>query len=104
MPTPFAALESRVNAAVMRRLSNREAAYVPVAGGAPRMVLGIFEAQYGTDLERMAGDIFPAFTCKSADVADVSRGATLLIDATSYEVVEPMPDGAGFTVLRLRLV
>ena len=114
MPAPFAALEARVNSAVIDRLSNREASFTPESGGVPRVVSGMYEAQYGMQLEQMVGDSSPAFTTHSILVADAAPGAQLLLHevrdaagalvhaAELFEVVEPMPDGAGFTVLRLR--
>jgi hypothetical protein len=104
MPAAFAALESRVNAAVIDRLSNRTAAYTAPGGGAARDVDGIFDAHYATDLESLAGDSTPAFTCSTDTVSDATRGAHLTVGLEVFEVVEVMPDGAGLTVLRLRSV
>lgn len=101
MPASFAALETRVNAAVIARLSNREVQYTPVAG-LQRVVVGIFDAQYAQLLDDLAGAATPALTCASSDVPDATNGAGVVVDGQAYEVVEPMPDGAGLTVLRLR--
>ena len=102
MPLAFAAIESRVNRAVIGRLANREALYTPMGGGEARTLAGIFDAEYAVRLEELAGDSSPAFTCSADDIGDVRRGAGLVIDGEQYEVVEPKPDGAGLTVLRLR--
>lgn len=110
----FAALEARVNAAVVDRLSDREAMFTPAAGGAARPVSGLYDAAYGTQLEQMAGDSSPALTVLTELVQDAAPGARLVLLAVidkagvivapqeSFEVAEPQPDGAGFTVLRLR--
>lgn len=109
----FAALEARVNAAVIDRLSDRQASFTP-RGGAARPVTGMYDAAYGTQLEQMAGDSSPALTVRTDLVLDATPGASLillaLIDANgvvvapeeTFEVVEAQPDGAGFTALRLR--
>jgi len=110
----FAALQARVNAAVIDRLSERQASFTPKGGGAARPLQGMYDDAYGTQLEQMAGDSSPALTVRTDLVLDATPGATLIllavIDAAgvlvapeeTFEVVEPQPDGAGFTVLRLR--
>lgn len=115
----FAALEARVNAAVIQRLSNRVASVVPAGGGAARPVSGIYDAAYATSLEDMVGGSTPAFTCSSAEGRDLTAGATIVLSSVTevlpngteivwasvtFAVVEHMPDGAGLTVLRLRKV
>lgn len=115
----FAALESRVNAAVIKRLSNRVASCTPSGGGVPRDVPGLFDAEYAEQLDGMVGGSTPAFTCNSGYAVDLTAGATVVVPSVvevlpdgsevvwasvTYEVAEPMPDGAGFTVLRLRKV
>lgn len=97
MPAPFAALEARVNAAVFKRLANADA----TLNGVP--VQGIFDAEYA--LEDLGGGVAasgPVFTLASSAVPANVAGATLVVGAVTYKVVEPMPDGTGVTVLRLR--
>ena len=97
MSAPFAALEARVNAAVVKRLSNADATLAGVA------VQGIFDSAYA--LEDVAGGVSaygPVFTLASSAVPAVVAGLTLVVNGSSYKVVEPMPDGTGLTVLRLR--
>lgn len=97
MPAPFAALEARVNAAVMSRLSNADATLGGVA------VQGIFDNAYAVlDVGGENYSTGPAFTLASTVVPDSVAGLTLVHNAVAYKVVEPMPDGAGLTVLRLR--
>lgn len=110
----FAALQARVNARVIERLSDRQALFTPAGGGAARPLMGMFEAAYATQLEQLAGDVAPALTVRTDLVLDATPGAQLVLLAVvdadgaivlpeeSFEVVEPQPDGAGFTVLRLR--
>lgn len=97
MVAPFAALEARVNGAVFRRLSNADG----VLSGVP--VQGIFHNEYL--LEDVGGGVAssgPAFELASGDVPANVAGASLVVNAVTYKVVEPMPDGTGVTVLRLR--
>lgn len=103
MPAPFAALEARVNAAVIDHLANRVGSFTPVAGVA-RDVSGVFDAEYATQLEQMAGDSTPAFSGRTDQLADATRGSLLTLPEGNFEVVEAQPDGAGMTVLRLRSV
>lgn len=102
MTAAFAALKTRANRAVMKHLADSEALYTPAGGGAAMLVEGEFDAAYATQLEELAGDSTPAFICSVEDVGEVRRGATLVIDGTTFEVVRPEPDGAGFVVMRLR--
>ncbi len=117
MSLAFTRLEARVNAAVIARLANRTATVVPVGGGAPRNVDGLYDAEYATQLDDMVGGSTPAFICASAQAADLTKGATVVLtsvleilpDGTevvwasaTFTVAEHMPDGAGLTVLRLR--
>jgi hypothetical protein len=44
----------------------------------------------------------PVLTLSSADVPPNVVGASVVVGAVTYKVVEPMPDGAGITMLRLR--
>ena len=103
MPASFAALESRVNRAVMKTLSNRTVIFTP-AGGPARELAGIFDADYARMLEELVTSSTPAMTFATESVEDATRGAELTFDSTSWEVVEVEPDGAGLTVLRLRKI
>lgn len=112
----FAALEARVNARVIDRLSDRQASFTPATGGAARPVQGLYDAAYASQLDQLAGDVSPALTVRTDLVLDATPGAQLVLLAVldeaanvvapeeTFEVVEPMPDGEGFTVLRLRSV
>lgn len=97
MTSPFAAMESRLNAAVFRNLANATATLGGVA------VVGIFDSEYL--LQDMGGSMAasgPVFTLASAYVPANVTGLLLVVNGMTYKVVEPMPDGTGVTVLRLR--
>ena len=98
MAAPFAALEARVNRAVITRLSNVDA----LLAGLP--VQGIFDAEYlEVDMGSGIQSSGPALTLPSANVPANSGGAAVTVNGKTYKVVESQPDGTGMTVLRLRL-
>ncbi len=97
MAAPFAALEARVNRAVFARLSNATA----TLAGLP--VSGIFDNAY--QLDELTGGVAgsaPVFVLASSDVPANVAGLSLIVNGSTYKVVEPMPDGTGMTTLRLR--
>lgn len=97
MTAPFAFLEARANAAVMKSLANAEATLGGVA------VTGIFDNGYDEQSIAMGvAGTAPVFTLASASVPAGVIGLSLLIGAVTYKVVESMPDGTGITRLQLR--
>lgn len=97
MTARFAALEARANRAVFLHLGNANA----TIAGLP--VVGIFDAEY--QLQDMASGIMstaPVLTLASANVPANVVGSSVVVNGLTYKVVEPMPDGTGVTVLRLR--
>ncbi len=97
MPAPFAALETRLNSAVLRRLANAEG----TLAGVP--VSGIFRSPYQVD--ELTGGVVgsvPEFELASSAVPPAVVGQPLVIGAVTWKVVESMPDGTGLTTLRLR--
>jgi len=97
MTAPFAALETRLNTAVFKQLSNVDATLAGLT------VRGIFDAAY--ELQDMASGIMssaPVLTLASADVPTNVVGASVVVGAVTYKVIEAMPDGTGITMLRLR--
>lgn len=94
MPTPFAALEARVNAAACARLANASADF---GGGA--VVDGIFDNAYAS-ADMMAGTE-PVFQAETASVSAVTRGSAITINGTAYLVRIREDDGTGWTVLLL---
>lgn len=66
-------------------------------------VRGIFDNAYA--LQDVGGEVYasgPVFTLASSAVPANVAGAVLVVGGVTYKVVEPMPDGTGVTVLRLR--
>ena len=66
-------------------------------------VRGIFDEAY--EVQDMGGDIAssgPVFTLPSSAVPASVTGVPLVVKGKTYKVVEPMPDGTGVTMLRLR--
>lgn len=98
MTAPFAALEARVNAAVFARLANADATLNGVA------VVGIFDNGYDEQAIAMGiSGTAPLYTLASSAVPSGVIGMSLVIGATTYKVVESMPDGTGITRLQLRV-
>lgn len=74
-------------------------------------VRGIFDNGYADrdninyefeELGRGVSASAPLFTLPSVSVPSPVIGLALVIGSTTYKVAEPMPDGTGFTTLRLR--
>lgn len=95
---PFAALESRLNSAVLQRLSNAEAT---LSSGT--VVPVIFDNGYAQGLGGMVETSQPSCQLASTDAATLAQGGTLAIGAMSYRVAEIHPDGTGLTTLVLEL-
>lgn len=85
MPTPFAALEARINAAVDQHLSNATAVF---AGGAT--VDGLFSMAF---VEQLGVEgMRPIFSVRDAALPAVTHGTAVTINATAYRVVGIQPD------------
>jgi hypothetical protein len=100
---PFAAREARVNAATIRHLANALAVYTP-AGGVAFLdpVPVIFDAAYVTIDDKGVASSHPAVTIDLVNVPTPKQGDTYELNGTTYAVVEPMADGTGMAVQRLR--
>ncbi len=94
MAAPFAALEARINAAVVSHLANATADF---GGGVT--VDGEFSGEY-SEAGGISGSS-PSIRCDSAAVAFAVQGAFLTIAAVSYTITSLEPDGTGMTFLRL---
>ncbi len=94
MPTPFAALEARVNAGVFARLANATADF-----GGGNVVDGIFEDEYIAALGIESSG--PRFSCLVSALPAGYRSASPVIRGAAYVVGEANPDGAGMTTLIL---
>lgn len=96
MPAPFAAMESRVNAAALAALANATA----TIGGVE--IDGVFRNSYGEALG-MIGGTDPTFTCESSKISGLVEGGTVIINAVTYIASsDPEPDGTGISTVRLR--
>lgn len=97
MATRFAALEARVNTAVLGRLSNAEATF----GASPDPIPVIFDDAYVS-----VGGIYestgPQAQGSTADLAAAVQGTAITINGQAYTVTGNQPDGTGMTVLQLR--
>ncbi len=71
-----------------------------LAGG---QVLGIFDQAYALANVGIAGmaSTAPTFTLATSDVPASPAGASLVVNGTTYLVVEHQPDGTGMSVLIL---
>jgi hypothetical protein len=96
MAAPFAALQTKLNAAVETHLSNAAADF----GGAVGVVSGVFGNEYAEAFGAVAGSR-PVFDCLTSRVATVARDAAVTVDGTAYTVAEIKPNGSGRTVLVL---
>lgn len=100
---PFAALERRVNAAVMASLTNALARF----NGAPGPVRVIFDADYALAAVGDAGlaATAPAITVSTAQLPAPVVGARVDVTTATglghWRVAEHHPDGAGLSVLLL---
>lgn len=95
MSAPFAALEARVNAAVIAHCANATADF-----GAGVTVEGVFQKEYQESLG-VAGNK-PVITVLEDDLPSLTLGtSTCTINAVSYRVAESHPDGTGNTLLVL---
>lgn len=94
--TPFAALEARVNDAVLARLSNA----VAMVGGVevPVMFDKPFAAPFGGEADAAA----PECTGPEWGLGLLERDGALSIGGVAYEVETAEPDGQGFVRLVLR--
>lgn len=98
MPSPFAALETRVNRAVLARLANAQA---QLDGGADVDV--IFDEAYS---QSTAGSIGlasngPAIELDTALVPAGPVGKSAVVRGLNYTIAEHHPDGTGVSVLLL---
>lgn len=96
MTAPFAALEARVNTAVLAHLANATADF-----GDGWVVDGFFQMPFADSFGLIANDK-PAFKSGAAALAFVVVDATLSINGTSYTVASVQQDGGGMTTLSLK--
>lgn len=97
----FAALQTRVNTAILRGLANAD---ITVSGQA---VQGIFDNGHavalGGPFDGMGvSTTQPRLTCATASLPADPAGAAVVVGSASYVVAEHQPDGTGISVLMLR--
>jgi hypothetical protein len=90
----FATLQTRLNAAVMARLSDS----ATLNGVAVR---GFFDTAAQQGLDNMMLGSNPTFTCLESAAGSDPRGKLLELDGEGYAVRRAAPDGSGMTVLVL---
>ena len=96
---PFAALESRLNGAVQKRLANTTATH---NGGAP---FGVLFDRAGQDRfdGALAATAFTAAFCVS-NAPGLAEGSTLVVGGVAYVVAGPVqPDAGGWVSVALAL-
>lgn len=93
MPTPFAALQDRVNDAVVAHLANKTFVIKGVD------VDGSFDNEFV--MVEFVETKKPVFTCKSADVVGVVHGDTVVSGSENYKIQGMQPDGKGMIKLIL---
>lgn len=91
MPTPFAALEARVNAVALAKCANATAIVV----GQDEPVDGIFDAEYIDALD--VNSVRPSFLAPAASLAAAVRDTAVTIDCTPLALV-----AAAYTVVERR--
>ena len=102
MATPFAALETRINAAAQSRLANAQAS---INGGAA--IAGFFD-QRAADVLSYAQGVQPQFECPESlagnvledDAIEISNDAAVVL--FSGRVSRIVPDGTGWLTLSLQ--
>ena len=94
MGTPFAAIESSINAACIGALANVSAT---LASGA--VVNGILSAPTGAQIGIIS--TAPELVAHTSDLATVANGQTITINSVAYTVRAIEPDGTGITRLTL---
>lgn len=101
MATPFAAIEARTAAAVLRHAANAQATATTRFGEVVRFPV-IFDNGYAAQLGGLADGSTPTALAQSAHVADLQQGCAVDIGADTWAVADLQPDGTGMTSLILR--
>lgn len=96
MSAPFAALEARVNAAVIAHLANATADF---GGGV--VVDGVFRDP-AVDAFGMVASDQPTFEALTESIVAVVTGSAVTINGRSYVVASVSPDSTGMSVLTLK--
>lgn len=97
MATPFAAIESEVNASALGALAN-----ATLIWGASSAADGIFDNRSTTSLGDLVSGSNPVFTGLSSQIGSIAYGTSATISGTDYTVVRNEPDGMGIARLTLQ--
>lgn len=89
---PFAALQQRVNSAVLARLANAQAIV-----GAQEPVPVIFDQPYAAPFDAQVDATEPECLGRSQDLASLARGGSIVVDGRTFQVLRVEPDGTGLT-------
>ncbi|MNV87518.1 hypothetical protein D3C71_1816440 [compost metagenome] len=98
MPTPFAALQDRVNGALDQHLTNALAQVEGVADPVPVEFDEPYAASFDDQVDAQAPECWGPATV----LGGLERGDALRIDGRPYEVLRSKPDGTGRVHLILR--
>ena len=101
MTAPFAALEARSVAAVLRVLANTQALWQGSGTETP----AIFDNGYALGAAGPFGmaTTGPQLTCATAQIAADPVGLAVSVNGRNYLVAEHQPDGTGMSTLILEL-
>ncbi|QRM19556.1 hypothetical protein GBK02_09150 [Dechloromonas sp. TW-R-39-2] len=94
MPSPFAAMQSRIKSACLAKFANVTAMIDGVA------VDGTFDEIPDAAFGDLVPDTAPTFSC--AESVALSVDSVVSISGTEYRVASVMPDGRGALVARLK--
>lgn len=97
MATPFAAVESAVNAGALGLLAN-----ATLTWGVSSTADGIFDNRSSTLLGDLVAGSDPVFTGLTSQIGGIAYGTSVSVSATSYTVARNEPDGMGVTRLTLQ--
>lgn len=97
MPTPFASIETAINAAAVSALAN-----ATLTWGVASSADGVFRNPAAAQLGDLVLGSEPTFTALTSAVGGIAYGTAVTCNATSYTVVRSEPDGAGMTRLTLQ--
>lgn len=95
MPSPFAAIETRINQGVIGLLANAEADF-----GSGLVVSGVFDEFPATAFE-VVNNPKPQFRCIESAVAAVNKSAAVTIRGIAYTVWSKERDGVGMVLIDL---
>lgn len=103
MPAPFAALEARTAAAVLRHTANAQATATTRFSEVVQFQV-IFDGPFAQALGDLMAGNQPQALARTADVADLDTGCAITINGVDYLVAGPIqPDGTGMSRLILEL-